>query len=161
MKGRTAVRSSHSRPRTYPNLHQQFAAVRTLQNPASHNDMTSYQTLELIASHHAEVERLCDELLEMASRLRADDPTACTLREQARALGRRLQEQLAIESSALMSDAGADRTRALAAYRAQQERLARELDEAEQKSARPLEHVNAVCSIARTARVALDRAAIA
>lgn len=121
--------------------------------------MTSYQTLELIASHHAEVERLCDELLELASRLRADDPAAYVLREQARALGYRLQEQLAIESSALMADAGADRTKALAAYRTQRERLERALEQAESTTAKPLELVNAVCTIARTARVELDRAA--
>lgn len=125
--------------------------------------MTSYETLEMIASHHAEVDRLCDELLEMAGRLRADDPTAYVLREQARALGYRLREQLAIESSAKMADGGSDPScaGALTHYGALREGLEGALAEAERKAGKPHELVNAVCSIARNARAQLDRAAMA
>src|SRR5687767_3637389 len=88
---------------------------------------TSYETLELIASHHAEVERLCEELLDLGSRIKPGDPELYVLRENARALAWRLREHLAIESSALMADAGANPAyeKALLVYRDERERLDR------------------------------------
>jgi hypothetical protein len=116
----------------------------------------SYETLELIATHHAEIERLCDELLELASRVRADDPVADLLREQARALGYRLREHVAIEANAIMVGAPEDTDRQ-DAIRVEKHRLERALAAAEQKAS-PHELANAVCTIARDHRQNLDRA---
>lgn len=126
--------------------------------------MTSYETHELISSHHAEVERLTAELLELASRARPDDSTAMILRERARALGWRLREHLTTESAALMNDAVGDRHRleALISLRHREgERIVRAFAAAERKSRVPLELVHEVCAIARRARASLDRAALA
>jgi hypothetical protein len=123
---------------------------------------TSYETHELISTHHAEVDRLCTELLELGSRVGADDADAAVLRERARALGWRLREHLTTESAALMNDAIGDRRRLetlLDLRREEGERFARELAAAERKARAPLELVHAVCSIARDARACLDRAA--
>lgn len=123
---------------------------------------TSYETHELISSHHAEVERLCTELLDLGSRIAADDPSAMVLRERARALGWRLREHLTTESAALMNDAADDprRVEELLGHRhAEGERIARALAAAERRARAPLELVNAVCAIARDARASLDRAA--
>ncbi len=123
---------------------------------------TSYETHELISTHHAEVDRLCGELLEQGSRITEDDPEAMVLRERARALGWRLREHLTTESAALMTDAMGDgpRLEALLDLRREEgERIARELAAAERKARGPLELVYAVCSIARGTRACLDRAA--
>jgi hypothetical protein len=123
---------------------------------------TSYETHELISDHHAEVERLCAELLELGSRVAADEKDAAVLCERARALGWRLREHLTTESAALMNDAGGDRQRLEALLdlrREEGERIARGIAAAERKASAPLELVNAVCSIARGARATLDRAA--
>lgn len=126
--------------------------------------MTSYETHELISSHHAEVERLTAELLELASRIRPEDPSAAVLRERARALSYRLREHLTTESAALMNDAAGDRRRieALIALRRREgERIHRAFAAAELEARAPLELVRAVCAIARDARASLDRAALA
>lgn len=123
---------------------------------------TSYETHELISTHHAEVDRLCAELLELGSRIAADDPEATVLRERARALGWRLREHLTTESAALMNDASGDGKRVAALLdlcHEENERIARELEAAERKARAPLELVSRVCSIARDARACLDRAA--
>ncbi len=123
---------------------------------------TSYETHELRSAHHAEVDRLCAELLEHGSRVTATDRQAAVLAERARALGWRLREHLTMESAALMNDAGGDRTRLEALLdlrREEGERIERELANAERRARGPLELVHAVCSIARGTRACLDRAA--
>ncbi len=122
---------------------------------------TSYETLEIISSHHAEVDRLCSELLELGSRV-AEGPDAELLRERARALAMRLRDHLTEESAALLAEAGGDRRRVeelLDYRRLSGERLERDLAQAEQKARGPLELVNAVCAVARSSRATLDRAA--
>ncbi len=126
--------------------------------------MTSYETHELISSHHAEVERLTTELLELASRTSPDEISALVLRERARALAWRLREHLTTESAALMNDAGGDRRRleALISLRRREgERIVRAFAAAETEARAPLELVHAVCAAARHARATLDRAALA
>lgn len=126
--------------------------------------MTSYETHELISSHHAEVERLTAELLELASRTSPDDPTALLLRERARALAWRLREHLTTESAALMSDASGDQGRLeelITLRHREGERIVRRFAAAERGARAPLELVNAVCAIARDARASLDRVALA
>lgn len=124
--------------------------------------MTSYETYELISAHHAEVERLANELLELGSRIAADDPEAAVLRERARALCWRLREHLSTESAALIADAGGDRRRieeVMTHCHAEVERLESALAAAERDARAPLELVKAVCAIARDARAHLDRVA--
>lgn len=123
---------------------------------------TSYATLEIIASHHAEVDRLCTELLELGSRTSADEP-ADFIRERTRALAWRIREHITVESAALMADAGDDRARLRVIMdhrRLEGQRIARALAEAEREAQGPLELVSAVCAIARDARACLDRAAL-
>jgi len=123
---------------------------------------TSYETLEIIASHHAEVDRLCTELLELGSRVSADEP-ADFIRERTRALAWRIRAHLTEESAALMADAGDDRARVreLMDHRcAEGQRIDRALAAVEREAHAPLELVNAVCAIARDARACLDRAAL-
>jgi len=124
---------------------------------------TSYETFEIIASHHAEIDRLCNDLLEVGSRVSADDPAAENLRERARALAWRVREHLAVESAALMTDAGGDEARIarlMDRRRQEGERIERALAAAERKSHAPLELVHAVCAIARDTRACLDRVAL-
>lgn len=124
---------------------------------------TSYETFEIIASHHAEVDRLCTELLDLGSRVSADEPGVAVLRERARALAWRIREHLTEESAALMADAGGDGERIAALMdrrREEGERIDRALADAERTAHAPLELVNAVCAIARDARACLDRAAL-
>lgn len=123
---------------------------------------TSYETLEIIASHHAEVDRLCTELLELGSRASADEP-ADFIRERTRALAWRIREHLTEESAALMADAGDDGARLrdlMDRRRVEGLRIDRALEAAEREAHGPLELVNAVCAIARDARACLDRAAL-
>lgn len=124
---------------------------------------TSYETLEMIASHHAEVDRRCAELLELGSRLSPDDPSVYVLRERARALAWRVRDHVTQESAALMTEACGDGKRVaelMDLRRAEGERIERELAAAEAKANRPLELVNAVCALARQSRASLDRAAL-
>jgi hypothetical protein len=123
---------------------------------------TSYETTELISSHHAEVERLSSELLDLGSRIAADDPEAAVLRERARALCWRLREHLNTESAALIADAAGDPQRieeVMTHCHDEHERIDRAFARAEREARAPLELVQAVCSIARDARAHLDRAA--
>lgn len=125
---------------------------------------TSYETFEIIASHHAEIDRLCTDLLELGGRVAADDAAVETLRERARALAWRIREHLTEESAALMSDAGEDGARIadlLERRRQQGERIQRALADAERSSRGPLELVSAVCAIARDVRACFDRVALA
>lgn len=123
---------------------------------------TSYETFEIIASHHAEVDRLCDELLEFGSRVSEGGPEAGELRERARALAWRLREHLTIESAALLNDASGDGRRVaelMDRRREEGERMERALAAAERNQA-PMDLVNAVCAVARDTRAGLDRAAL-
>ncbi|MEC7518342.1 MAG: hypothetical protein VYE22_00685 [Myxococcota bacterium] len=122
--------------------------------------MTTYQTRELIASHHAELDRLAIELLELGSRVSSDEPDVKSLRERVRALGARLRAHRAEESAALLADAGRGRDRLAARMmrRAGPDAVA----EIEKAIARaddgtpPLELVRAALQAARTCRANLD-----
>ena len=117
---------------------------------------TSYETMELIASHHAELERLCDELLETGSRLAPNDPGEGAFRERVRALGWRLRAHRAEEAAALLAEAGEERDRIAALMLedvAQVEAVVETADRLEQ----PLEAAQAVCQAAKACRVQLDK----
>jgi hypothetical protein len=123
---------------------------------------TSYETTELISSHHAEIDRLSNELLELGSRIAAHDREASVLRERARALCWRLREHLSTESAALIADAYGDSQRIAQVMTRCHEghaRIERGLAETERDSLAPLELVRAVCAVARDSRAHLDRAA--
>lgn len=123
---------------------------------------TSYETFEIIASHHAELDRLCDELLEFGSRVSLGEPEASELRERARALAWRVREHLTEESAALLNDVSGDGRRVaelMDRRREEGERMERALAQAERQQA-PMDLVNAVCAIARDARACLDRVAL-
>lgn len=121
---------------------------------------TSYETMELIASHHAELERLCGDLLEQGSRLTADDPATQAFRERLRALGWRLRVHRAEEAAALLAEAGEAREDVA-------RRMQEGLDEVAEVEAlldetaadAPLELARAVCQAARSCRASLDRLA--
>lgn len=121
---------------------------------------TTYETMELIASHHAELERLCDDILEQGSRLSAEDPEAQAFRERVRALGWRLRIHRAEEAAALLAEAGEEREHVVRRMRegvckvAEVEALLEQTDvEA------PLELARAACEAARSCRASLDRLA--
>ena len=119
---------------------------------------TSYETMELIASHHAELCRLCDELLETGSRLTAEDPRVHAFRERVRALGWRLRAHRAEEAAALIAEArvGGDRLAALLRRDAARfETVLQSLDE----NATPVAVARAACRAAREYRADLDELA--
>src|SRR5690606_26677588 len=113
-----------------------------------------YETMELIASHHAELERLCTDLLEQGSRLGPEDPGTDAFRERVRALGWRLRAHRAEEAAALLADAGEARGRVAELMRrevAEVEAILERVDEVEA----PLELARTVCDAARTCRAQL------
>lgn len=122
---------------------------------------TSYETRELIASHHLELDRLCQEVLDLGSRVSADEPEADVLRWRARALGWRLRAHRAEEAAALIAEGGdareviAERLRKNPAK--QVEEVERVLATADDKQ--PLELALEVCAAARACRATLDRIA--
>jgi hypothetical protein len=121
---------------------------------------TSYETMELIASHHAELERLCEDLLEQGSRLAPGDPAAGAFRERLRALGWRLRAHRAEEAAALMAEAGPERDRVaklMSGRGPEVEQIAAILDRSAQDP--PLQLARAVTQAARSCRADLDRLA--
>lgn len=121
---------------------------------------TSYETMELIASHHAELERLCDDLLEQGSRLSAEDHAAQAFRERVRALGWRLRVHRAEEAAALLAEAGHRRERVARRMREGADRVAEVEAILEQSGAdAPLELARVACDAARSCRASLDRLA--
>lgn len=120
---------------------------------------TSYETRELIASHHLELDRLCQEVLDLGSRVSAEE--ADVLRWRARALGWRLRAHRAEEAAALIAEAGDAReviTNRLRDNPAQQvEEVERVVAQADDKQ--PLELALEVCAAARACRATLDRIA--
>lgn len=117
---------------------------------------TSYETMELIASHHAELERLCTDLLEQGSRLGPEDPGTAAFRERVRALGWRLRAHRAEEAAALLADAGEARARVAELMRREVAEVEAILERADEVEA-PLELARTVCDAARTCRAQLDR----
>ena len=121
---------------------------------------TSYETLELIASHHAELARLCDDLLERGSRLSAEDQDTQAFRERVRALGWRLRAHRAEESAALLAEAGERREQIAARMRTGRDDVAAVEALLEGEAAdQPLELAQAACAVARSCRASLDRIA--
>jgi hypothetical protein len=121
---------------------------------------TSYETMELIASHHAELERLCEDLLEQGSRLSPGDPATEAFRERVRALGWRLRAHRAEEAAALIAEAGDARDRLAELMRghgAEVERIEAILDGSGEQA--PLQVARAVTEAARSCRADLDRLA--
>ena len=122
--------------------------------------MTTYQTRELIASHHAELDRLCIELLELGSRVAPEEPALKSLRERVRALGSRLRAHRAEEYASLLADAGRGRDRLAARMRKHGPDSVAEIEKAFQKAEAgatpPLELVRHALRAARTCRANLD-----
>ncbi|HJL19500.1 MAG TPA: hypothetical protein RMH99_27810 [Sandaracinaceae bacterium LLY-WYZ-13_1] len=121
---------------------------------------TSYQTLELIASHHAELDRLCEDLLERGSRIPPEDPEREAFRERLRALGWRLRAHRAEEAAALMAEAGDGRDR-LARLMTEHGHEVEQIEAILERSSddAPLELARAVTEAARSCRANLDRLA--
>ena len=118
----------------------------------------SYETLELIASHHAELSRTCRDLLEEGSRIAAGDPRADAFRERIRALAWRMRIHRAEEVSAHLSADGdrsgvVDRV-AASPFATLEGMLARSPE------ASPLELAKVACEAARTHREHLDAIAL-
>lgn len=121
---------------------------------------TSYETMELIASHHAELERLCEELLDQGSRLSASDPAAEAFRERVRALGWRLRAHRAEEAAALLAEAGEARARLAKLMKdtgSEVEQIEALVDQSREQA--PLQLARAVTEAARSCRATLDRLA--
>ena len=121
--------------------------------------MSTYQITELITSHHLELERLCSDLLEVGSRLDADDSMATdAFRERVRALGWRLRAHRAEEAAALIAAAGDGRAALLSRMRHEVARVEAVIERTATVE-RPLEAARVACDAARECRAELDRLA--
>lgn len=125
--------------------------------------MSTYETMELIASHHAELERLCEEVLELGGRVSGEDQDSEAFHERVRALGWRLRAHRAQESAALIAEAGAERDAVAERLRenpcAEVEQVEEAILRAEREAHAPLELARVVCRAARSCRATLDRLA--
>lgn len=121
---------------------------------------SSYETTELITSHHAELERLCEEVLELGTRVEEDERDRRVLNERIRALSWRVRAHRAEETAAFLSLAGDQRQRVaqLVSDEATLDSVAK-IEEAADLAGGPIEAARAACQAARSCREQLDHLA--